>query len=68
MVIIVFFLIISVHSNKKCYTPYNSMVIAKITKAIIRVAAPIVLELVASAIMRQSFRIRRRSRNHLDCS
>lgn len=50
------------------YSPYDSMVIAKITKTIVRVAVPVVLELVASAIMRQSFRIRRRSRNRADYS
>ena len=40
------------------------MVIAKITKTVIRVGVPIVLELVASAIMRQSFRLKKRSRNY----
>jgi|TARA_R110000772_G_scaffold78685_1_gene168770 hypothetical protein len=44
------------------------MVIAKITKTLVRAAVPVVLELVASAIMRQSFRIRRRSRNRSDYS
>jgi hypothetical protein len=42
------------------------MVIAKITKTLICAAVPVVLELVASAIMRQSFKIRRRSRNRTD--
>ena len=66
MVIIILFSIISFHSDKQLST--ISMVIAKITKTLVRAAVPVVLELVASAIMRQSFRIRRRSRNRSDYS